>query len=93
MSDLCFTRPQLARVLRQAETMDCMMDHVGVQRTTAMRKEGGAAWYEARTRCLACVAADHCRSWLADGSASPDCPVFCPNAAFFQSCRDSPPPP
>lgn len=85
MSDLCFERPALARVLRQAETMDRMMARVGVAPGVAVRLERGGAFYEARSRCIACVADARCRAWLGDSGVAPP-PDFCPNAAFLARC-------
>ena len=54
MSDFCYSRPMLKRVLKQAELMDRMRERLGVGAATAARLDKGTAWYEARTRCIAC---------------------------------------
>jgi hypothetical protein len=87
MSDLLFCRPMLQRILRQSELMDRMLAHVGVDPAAAMRIDRGMAWYEARSRCIACNRDRDCRDWLrsADGPAEPA--EFSPNARFFSLCR------
>jgi Family of unknown function (DUF6455) len=56
-----------------------------------VRIDRGMAWYEARSRCIACADQQKCRSWLARSrtgkSYSP--PEFCPNAAFFRLARQA----
>ena len=54
MSDLCFSWPMLNHVLSQAELMDQMMSRLGVNPAVAARIDRGAAFYEARTRCIDC---------------------------------------
>ena len=54
MSDFCYSRPMLNRVLQQAELMDRMMERLGLDLAAAARLENGTVWYEARTRCIAC---------------------------------------
>ena len=65
MSDFCYSRPMLDRVFRQAELMDRMMERVGVNAAAAARVDKGMAWYEARTKCMACCSERQCRDWLA----------------------------
>jgi hypothetical protein len=91
MSDLCYSRPMLNRIFRQAELMDRMMERVGVDPATAARLDKGMALYEARTRCIACCSERKCLDWLgrppAEGCSDP--PEFCHNAEFFRSCRQA----
>ena len=51
MSDFCLTRPMLARVLRQADLLDQVMQRLGVDPVAAARVDNGIAFYEARTKC------------------------------------------
>ena len=67
MTDFCFSRPMLERVLHHAELMDRMMERVGVNAAVAARVDRGMAWYEARTRCIGCSSERQCRDWLARG--------------------------
>ena len=89
MSDFCYSRPMFDRVFRQAELMDRMMGCVGVDPIAAARVNKGMAWYEARTKCIACCSERQCRDWLArsEVQAFSDPPEFCQNAAFFRHCQ------
>ncbi len=91
MSDFCYSRPMLDRVFQQAELMDRMMERVGVDPGVAARADQGMAWYEARTRCIACSHEPACRRWLERAEALPAPPEFCANTAFFRSCLESGP--
>ena len=88
MSDFCYSRPMFDRVFRQAELMDRMMERVGVNAATAARVDKGMAWYEARTKCIACCSERQCRDWLARSEAQvfSEAPEFCHNAEFFRQC-------
>ena len=87
MSDLCYSFPVFNRVLTQAGLMDRMMQKTGVDPLEVIRKDQGASWYEARTRCIDCVSVQHCRAWLEaeHGDGRPIAPQFCPNSALFDS--------
>ena len=89
MSDFCYSRPMLDRVFRQAELMDRMMERVGVNAAAAARVDKGMAWYEARTKCIACCSERQCRDWLARSAAQAfsEVPEFCHNAELFRCCR------
>jgi hypothetical protein len=89
MSDFCYSRPILDRIILQTELMDRMMERVGVNPAVAARVDRGMAWYEARTRCIACCRERQCRDWLtpSETKAVLAPPEFCHNAAFFHSCR------
>jgi Family of unknown function (DUF6455) len=88
MSDFCYSSPMLDRILRQAELMDRMMERVGVIPAAAARVDRGMAWYEARTRCIACCSERPCRDWLtlSESQAVSAPPEFCHNAEFFRCC-------
>jgi len=66
--------------------MDRMMQKRGVDAYVARRVDGGLAFHEARAKCRYCLHEEVCRRWLTIRTprASPD---FCPNAAFFLTCR------
>jgi hypothetical protein len=89
VTDFGFSRPMLDRVLDQAELMDRVMEAAAVNPTRAARIDRGMAWYEARSRCIACHNDRICRSWLAatDGGQVWDTPLFCPNRAFFELAK------
>jgi hypothetical protein len=89
MGDFCFDRPMLKRVFRQVALMDRMMERVGVDPAAAARDSEGTAWYEARTRCIACCNERQCLDWLEHPPAtSPvEPPEFCHNADFLRRCR------
>ena len=88
MTDFCYSRPMLSRVLQQAELMDRMMARLGVDPVAGARLENGMAWYEARTRCIACHSEPQCQDWLKRAPAEhlAGAPDFCHNAAFFRRC-------
>ena len=85
---LYISRPMLHRVLRRAEFMDRMTARVGVAAAAAARVDNGMAWYEARTRCIACGNEHLCREWLGKGTQSAcEPPSFCCNAEFLRRLR------
>jgi hypothetical protein len=86
MSDFCFSRPMLERVLRHAELMDRMLERLRLDAAAAVRIENGAAWYEARTRCIACCNDLKCKDWLArsGAEAARELPEFCLNVEFLR---------
>jgi hypothetical protein len=86
MGDYCYSQPMLDRVLRRAELLDRVMEHVGVDAGVAARVDKGAAFYEARIKCMLCCQERACRTWLDGGEGHLSPPDFCPNAEFFQSC-------
>ncbi len=88
MSDFCYSWPMLNRVFRQAELMDRMMGRVGVNPAVAARVAQGAAWYEARTKCISCCHEHECRNWLECSEGHPMPPDFCTDAEFFRSCAE-----
>jgi Family of unknown function (DUF6455) len=87
MSDLCYDRPMLNRIFRQAELMDRVMERVGVDPSAAARLDRGMAWYEARTRCIACCDERQCRTWLECSNPPTALPPSCSNGAFFRRCH------
>lgn len=89
MSDHSYGFPIFNRVHAQAELMDRMMARTGADPLVAIRRDGGASWYEARSRCIDCVADRLCRQWLDTSSCDgpQDVPAFCDNRAFINACR------
>jgi hypothetical protein len=89
VTDFCYSGPMMQRVLQQAETMDQMMQCIGVEPVLAARIDSGMAWYEARSRCIACIHDRHCRGWIAahQGTPQPEPPMFCQNAEFFRLAK------
>ncbi len=86
MSKSRFLWPMLEEVRHRQELMDRMMQTRGVDVLAALRADGGLAFIEARAKCRYCLHEEVCRQWLAtDAPRMP--PDFCPNAAFFLSCR------
>lgn len=90
MTDFCYSRPTLNRVLRRAALMDGVMQRVGADYDAARSLDGGTAWFEGRVKCIACGRERECLEWLAHSQATacPAPPRFCPNAAYFRRCRD-----
>lgn len=90
MSDFCYGRPMLERIFRQAELMDRVMERIGVDPSTAARLDRGMAWYQARSRCIACCTDCQCRAWLEHPGPLPGPPPSCPNDDFFRRCLAAP---
>lgn len=86
MSDFCYDRPMLNRIFRQADLMDRVMAHAHLDAAAAVRLDRGMAWYEARSKCIACDHERQCRLWLERNDLAPESPPQCPNADFFRRC-------
>ena len=69
-------------VERQAIRMHQMMNRLHVDALALVRLRNGAAYAQARSRCLQCEDVGACLHWLDKGGpiARPD---FCPNLALF----------
>ncbi|MGE0768518.1 MAG: DUF6455 family protein [Hyphomicrobiaceae bacterium] len=89
MNDRPDSFPIFNRVLDHADLMDRMMIRCGANPLISIRRDGGTAWLEARSRCIECVADKLCRQWLdADPRSSPESADFiCANRSFIDSCR------
>jgi Family of unknown function (DUF6455) len=72
---------------RRYELMDRMMQKRGVDADAALGVDGGLAFTGARAKCRYCLHEETCRRWLTI-KAPRRSPDFCPNAAFFLSCRN-----
>lgn len=90
----------ILRVERRARRMHEMADRLEVDRRALARLRNGAAYAEARSRCLFCGTSDTCLRWLDDTGCMGKRPTFCPNLQLFEACklatpaggRDGPPP-
>ncbi len=89
MRDFCHSRPMSARVLRQTDLMDRMIERMELDPAEVVRLHGGRAWYEARSRCIACQSERQCRDWLAQAPPRSQPPVFCPGVQFFRRYDDA----
>jgi hypothetical protein len=81
--------PTLKQILGRQELMDRMMRTNGVDVLTAIRVDGGLAFTEARAKCRYCLHEGACRDWLESSDEPQAPPDFCPNAAFFLTCRST----
>jgi hypothetical protein len=79
--------PTLEQVLRRQRLIDQMMETCAVDALSVVRKDGGLAFLEARTKCRYCLHENACREWLRFTTDAERAPAFCPNAEFFASCR------
>jgi hypothetical protein len=79
--------PMFERVERQSRRLDEMIERLEINPAAAARRAGGLALAQARSRCLMCTHAHHCRFWLDQAGTAPATPEFCPNAAYLKSCR------
>jgi hypothetical protein len=78
--------PMFNQVRRRQDLMDEMMERLGVDVLTAVRKGNGQGFVGARTRCRGCLHESECRLWLDSSPKLPIPPDFCPNANFFRWC-------
>jgi hypothetical protein len=81
--------PIFNRVIAQTDLMDRMIARTGADPLVAIRRDGVAAWHQARSRCVDCVADEQCRRWLDSTPCDEpqDVPAFCANRAFIEACR------
>jgi len=77
--------PISRQVERQAQRMREMVERVGVDTGQLVRRDEGAAFARAQTRCLNCSATRACLSWLESGKQAERTPDFCPNATLFDA--------
>ena len=85
--------PMYQRVWRSAELLDRMIAVLGIHPLAAVSLDAGQAYFEARSRCIACARAGDCRVLL-DAAPDPACALkFCPNAVYFSRCRPDTAPP
>jgi uncharacterized protein DUF6455 len=82
--------PMYRRVLHQAQRMEDMMRHLGVDPAPAARQHDGQGFARARIVCLVCPYAEACGSWLTLAGDAAEPPDFCPNAEFFAAARKTP---
>lgn len=74
-------------VERRATRMHQMMQRLKVDILTLVRLRDGAAYEEARSRCLRCEESSVCLLWLDKGDGMNPGPDFCPNLEFFNACK------
>jgi hypothetical protein len=84
----CSTQRQ---VERQASRLSEMITQLHVDRGKLVRCRAGAAFTEAREKCLNCSHTRECLAWLDARRPGRSTPWFCPNAPLFEACRSSPP--
>ncbi len=78
---------QYNRVISHADLMDRVMEKMHVSKSVAVRINSGAAFQDARKKCIGCVYTNQCRRWLeTENSKAPQCP----NLDFFNQCIRSP---
>jgi hypothetical protein len=77
----------ILRLERRARRMHEMADCLQVDRRALARLRNGAAYAEARSRCLFCGTSDTCLRWLDDARDSGKRPTFCPNLQLFEACK------
>ena len=82
--------PLTARVARQADLMDRMLQVLQVEAAAAARKDGGKAFAKARATCLRCRNCGACQDWLEAAEGLPLPADFCPNADFFRELMSAP---
>jgi hypothetical protein len=78
------------RVERRARRMHEVMDRLEVDRGVLARVDAGAAYAQARTRCLFCGTSDQCLRWLDQPAQAGSRPGFCPNLRLLEACRRKP---
>lgn len=88
MSNSRLLWPTPEQLQRRYELMDRMMQKRGADADAALGVDGGLAFSEACTKCRYCLHEETCRRWLTI-KAPRRSPDFCPNAAFFLSCRNN----
>lgn len=93
MRDDPYGFPIFNRIHARADLMDRMMAQTDADPLVAIRRDGGTAWLEARSRCINCTADELCRSWLDAGprDGPQDAPAFCANRDFINACREGDP--
>jgi Family of unknown function (DUF6455) len=84
--------PMYRRVERQADRLIAMIDHLDVDRGKLARRDMGAAYAEARGKCLNCCFTRECLSWLEGWRPGSNAPRFCPNISLLEDCRRPAPP-
>lgn len=88
MSNSRLLWPTPEQLQRRHKLMGRMMQKRGVDADAALRVDGGLAFTEARAKCRYCLHEETCRRWLTV-TAPQTPPDFCPNAAFFLTCRST----
>lgn len=84
--------PMFRQVERQASRFSEMIVQLDVDTGKLVRRRAGAAYAEARERCLNCSHTRECLPWLDARQTGRSAPSFCPNASLLEDCRRSPAP-
>jgi len=88
MSNSRLLWPTEEELNRRYGLMDRMIQKRGVDTDAAREVDGGLAFLEALAKCRYCGKEEACRRWLTV-KAPRTSPDFCPNAAFFGTCRNA----
>lgn len=75
--------PLAAQVRQRSELLDRVIQALGANPASLVRKDGGKAFAEARVTCLDCRYGRACQNWLDAADGLPLPAHFCPNASFF----------
>ena len=79
--------PTFEQTLSRQRLMDEMMETCDVDMLSLVRRDGGLAFLEARTKCRYCLHENACRGWLRFTPVAERAPDFCPNAEIFANSR------
>ena len=82
--------PMYRHVECQANRMIDMIQRLGVDTGKLVRLEQGGAYAEARQKCLNCLSARECLSWLRASPPSGERPLFCANFELLEQCMRPP---
>ena len=79
--------PMFRQVERQATRLHDLMDKLDVKGIDVARNGRGAAYAEARTKCLDCHNTHDCFVWVQSNSPDKGAPDFCPNLPLFEGLK------
>lgn len=80
--------PTVALVEKRANRLHEVIKALGINPAKLARLDRGAAYQQAREKCLYCSFADECVAWLSNGhTLNRDAADFCPNRDCFDRCR------
>lgn len=77
----------MLRIAERADLMASMIERTQVDMTKMTAGDYGYAMRQVVSRCAGCKSVGACHEWLETASLGTRPPDFCPNAAFFESCR------
>ena len=89
MTELCYRRPMMDRIFSQDVLVNSAILRIGADRNAATTPAKGAAWFEARPKCIVQSREQQCCGGIASLQPSPpsDLPRYSHNVAFFRQCR------